>query len=77
MLELASAADELELPAAAAAHSAAEKAMGVFESPQFVDMVLKTDDTSSLSFVPKHVAAESRKPPPLPQTQALNFATVE
>lgn len=59
------------------AHFADEYAMGVFESPQLVDMVVYTPDTSAGSFAPRQDAADSRNPPPLLQTQALNLGTVE
>jgi hypothetical protein len=68
----------VEVPAEATeAHLAAEYTMGVFESPQLVDIVVYTPETSAASLEPKQDAAESRNPPPLLHTQALNLGTVE
>jgi hypothetical protein len=68
---------EPELDPAADNHFSEVYAIGVFESRQFVDIVLYTVFKSPASLEPKHFAAESINPPPLLQTQPLNFGTVE
>lgn len=62
---------------AAAFHFANVNAMGVPESPQFLDIVLYTLPTLLESSFPRHDAALSRNPPPLLHTQVLNLGTVD